>query len=160
VSEPKLKRVPDPQQTLRPHYTQVNILFPSEQVELPSADKFKAFPPEAQKAILVAFEREQIERHRWLANQQTNEHALNMQSERHFFVWKMAGLIGGVVLALGVLGSGAWLVAHGASTIGTATIIAAVAGLVGTAIYGHKANTAPKEKDRLPNGDSRANEQK
>jgi TRAP-type C4-dicarboxylate transport system substrate-binding protein len=82
VPDPKVKNVPSPhhQQTERPHYTQVNILFPSEQVELPSADKFKAFPAEAQKAILTAFEREQIERHLWLKNQQANEHTLNMQN--------------------------------------------------------------------------------
>ena len=136
----KVNRIPaqDHQQGLRPHYTQVNILFPSEQVELPDANKFKAFPPEAQKAILIAFEKEQTERHLWLKNQQMNEHLLNMQNGKHFFVWKLSGLAGGVLLSIVIFVTGAWLVAHGASTIGIAAMITTVAGLVGTAVFGHK----------------------
>lgn len=146
------ERIPRPSQGEGGNYTQVNILFPSEQVELPSAEKLVAFPPEAQKAILVAFEREQVERHAWLKTQQANEHAFNMQSGRHFFYWKIAGIIGGVILALGALGSGAWLVGHGCSIVGTAVMMFAIAGLVGTAIYGHKANQPNKaQEDGSPN---------
>jgi uncharacterized membrane protein len=147
VNDVQPERIPRIQQGLGGNYTQVNILFPSEQVELPAAEKFTAFPPEAQKAILAAFEREQIERHAWLKNQQANEHQFNMQSGRHYFYWKIAGVFGGVILALGALFTGAWLATHGASAIGTSIMIAAVAGLVGTAIYGHKANESPKTED-------------
>jgi len=121
-------------------------MFPSEQVELPDAEKFKAFPPEAQKAILEAFSREQTERHKWLANQQSNEFKFNMQSGRHFFYWKMGGLIGGVFLALGVLVIAAWLIKNGASVVGISLIIAAVGTLVGTAIFGHHTKQPPIPK--------------
>ena len=63
------------------NYTQVNIMFPSNEVELPSADKFNAFPPDAQKAILVAFRGEQQERHAWLRQQQANDHEMNRRSQ-------------------------------------------------------------------------------
>lgn len=136
-------------------YTQVNILFPSEQVELPSAEKFKAFPPEAQKAILAAFEREQMERHAWLKNQQANEHELNLQSGRQYFIWRLTGTIAGAVLAISSLVAGAWLVKNGASAIGAMFMILAVAGLVGTAIYGHRAQkiatqAEPADADKSP----------
>jgi len=147
VSEEQPERIPRPHQSVGGNYTQVNILFPSEQVELPSAEKFAAFTPEAQKAILTAFEREQIERHIWLKNQQANEHKFNMKSEGYYFYWKMAGVFGGLILAITALLTGAWLVRHGASVIGTAIMMTAVAGLVGTAIYGHKANQPSKPKD-------------
>jgi hypothetical protein len=139
-------RIPRPKQSVGNNYTQVNILFPSEQVELPAAEKFAAFPPEAQKAILAAFEREQIERHAWLQRQQSNDHDFNMQSGRHLFNWKIAGIIGGVVLALGAFVTGAWLVSHGCSGFGAALIIGAIGGLIGTAIYGHKSNQPNKDE--------------
>jgi len=132
-------------------YTQVNILFPSEQVELPPAEKFAAFPPEAQKAILLAFEREQVERHTWLKNQQTYDHRLNLQESNHFFVLRICGTICGTVLALTALLTGAWLVRSGASILGAAILIAAAAGLVGTAVYGHRAKNAPAEKEHGKN---------
>jgi hypothetical protein len=43
------------------------------------------------------------------------------------------------MLALAVLAIGATLVLFGAPVIGVATLITAVAGLIGTAIYGHRA---------------------
>lgn len=49
---------PEPQR-FENHYTQVNIMFPASEVELPAAEKYNAFPPEAQKAILLGFQREQ-----------------------------------------------------------------------------------------------------
>ena len=129
------------------NYTQVNILFPSEQVELPAAEKLSAFSPEAQNAILVAFSREQIERHAWLKKQQANDHQYNMQSEKHFFYWKISGVVGGIILALGALLTGAWLVTHGCSAVGTTMMIIAVAGLVGTAIYGHKSKQISNQQE-------------
>jgi hypothetical protein len=147
VSDARPERFQHNPQGVGGNYTQVNILFPSEQVELPAAEKFTAFPADAQKVILAAFEREQIERHVWLKKQQSNEHDFNMQSGRHFFYWKIAGVIGGLILALGALGTGAWLVSRGCSVVGTSLLIFAIAGLVGTAIYGHKANQPPKSED-------------
>jgi len=135
-------------------YTQVNILFPSEQVELPSAEKFKAFPPDAQKAILAAFEREQIERHVWLKNQQANEHQLNLQSGRQYFIWRLTGTIAGAILAISALVAGASLVQSGASTIGVMFMILAVAGLVGTAIYGHRAQKIASQEELAKSGKS------
>ena len=141
---------PGPQRVPTGTYTQVNILFPSEQVELPPADKFKEFPPEAQKAILVAFDREQIERHGWLKNQQAYDHQLNVQSESHFFIWRMTGAIAGAVLAIVTLLAGAWLVKNGATGIGATSMILAAASLVGTAIYGHRALSVINPKGAEP----------
>lgn len=129
------------------NYTQVNILFPSEQVELPSAEKFKAFPPEAQKVILAAFEREQIERHGWLKNQQGYEYRLNMEYNHEHFVLRLTGTITASILALALLLVGAWLVRSGSSSVGVAAIIAAVGGVVGTAVYGRRhSQSTPQPK--------------
>jgi hypothetical protein len=95
------KRVPPPQlggMAVPPQYTQVNILFPATQVELPPAEKFNAFPPEAQKAIIDAFKTEQLQRHTWLRNQQHNDHQLNTLSQKNYFTWRMGGLICATVL--------------------------------------------------------------
>jgi hypothetical protein len=123
-----------------PRYTQINILFPSNHVELPEADKFNAFPPDAQKAILTAFEREQTERHAWFKNQQRNDHQLNVYEQRYQFVWRQTGTICGALLTLSTIGLGAWLVRNGAGATGVAMMIGAAAVLIGTAVYGHRAH--------------------
>jgi len=140
-----------PPKKLEGNYTQINVLFPSSQVELPEAEKFKAFPPEAQKAILDAFQKEQSERHVWLKNQQTNEHALNMQTSRHYFRWRITGTIGGVIVLLAALGFGTDLVLNKASAVGVFLMLAAVGGMIGAAIYGRaQSESPPSEKE---NGD-------
>lgn len=118
--------------------TQVNVLFQSEKFELPNPETFKAFTPEAQKAILSALEKEQAARHAWMEKQQANEHQFNMMSGRYFFWWKMAGTIGGFFLALGAIGAGCYLIKSGCSYAGVGVIFTAVAALVGTAIWGQK----------------------
>ncbi len=130
-------------------YTQVNILFSSEQQEFPSADKFKAFPPEAQKAILIGLDREQLARHTWLNTQQSYDHQLNLQNCRYHFVWRMTGTICGFLLALGIFSGGAWLVKNGASLAGATAMIVAISGLIGTAIYGHRVAIQSKEDETL-----------
>lgn len=65
--EPEKRRDPPP---IAGGYTQINVLFPSTSVELPSAEKFKEFPEEAQKTIIAAFRIEQQHRHQWLSAQQ------------------------------------------------------------------------------------------
>jgi hypothetical protein len=141
------KRIP-PQNlggmTAQPEYTQVNILFPATQVELPPAEKFSAFPPDAQRAILDAFKTEQLQRHTWLRNQQHNDHQLNTLIQANYFRWRISALFCAALLALSVLVIGAILVAVGAPIVGVTLLISAVAGLVGTAIYGHRLN-APQE---------------
>jgi len=126
-----------------PQYTQVNILFPATQVELPPADRFNAFPPEAKQAIIAAFTTEQLQRHTWLRNQQHNDHQLNTLIQNNYFKWRIAGLVCGTLLALAVFAIGAILVLFGAPIIGIATLVTAIAGLVGTAIYGHHIMTTP-----------------
>ena len=128
------------------HYTQVNIMFPSTEVELPSADKFNAFPPDAQKAILIAFRSEQQERHAWLKRQQANDHELNTRSQIFSFSTKLAGTIGAAVIVSIMIAGGIWLVKAGASAWGVSLIIAAISGLVGTAIYGHRNSQAQKQE--------------
>jgi len=137
-----------PSKKLEGNYTQINVLFPSSQVELPAADKFKAFPPEAQSAILEAFKLEQLERHAWLKNQQANEHCLNMQSGRHNFRWRLVGTICGMVVLIAALGFGSWLIKNGASGAGVFLLIVAVGTMIGSAIYGQSQRdpNAPPEK--------------
>lgn len=130
------------------NYTQINVLFPSNQVELPPAEKFKAFPPEAQKAILEAFQREQAERHSWLKNQQANEHALNMQSGRHYYRWRLSGTVCGTAIVIAALGFGSWLVAHGASAAGVSLMLAAIGGMIGAAIWGSGTTQTSSEKNK------------
>jgi hypothetical protein len=119
-------------------YTQVNFLFPATEVELPPPEKFIGFPPEAQKAILVAFRAEQLERHNWLRNQQKNDHELNVTVQKNYFRWRIWGLCSATLLALAVLIIGALLVYHGAPVVGVSLLITAIGGLVGTAVYGQK----------------------
>jgi len=130
------------------NYTQINVLFPSSQVELPSADKFKAFPPEAQKAILDAFQKEQAERHVWLRSQQSNEHALNMQSGRHYYRWRISGTIGGTIVVISALGFGTLLVINKASAVGVFLMLVAVSGMIGSAIYGRGSSNKTGESEK------------
>jgi uncharacterized membrane protein len=127
-------------------YTQINILFPASSIELPSADKFKEFPPEAQQAILAAFRIEQTHRHQWLGQQQANDHALNILRQKHAFWTRMVGIIAGVFLVATALGFSVWLIQMGQAIWGVAILIASVAGLIGTAIYGHKARFVPTQE--------------
>ena len=133
------------------NYTQINVLFPSSQVELPPADKFNAFPPEAKKAILDAFNREQAERHKWLTNQQNNEHALNMQSGKYNYRWRIMGTTMGAIVLISAIGFASWLVKNGASTIGVFLMLTAIGAMIGSAIYGQKSsssNSNPSESDK------------
>jgi uncharacterized membrane protein len=131
------------------YYTQVNILFPASQVELPAADKFAAFPPEAQKAILLAFNKEQNQRHEWLRTQQKIDHDLNTRSQLFNFFWKISGMVSGVIIILAMIGFGVYLIKIGASAFGVSMIISAIAGLVGTAVYGHRA-ISPQQQPSKP----------
>ncbi len=80
---------------------------------MPDADKFNAFPPDAQKALLMAFRTEQLQRHNWLQTQQNNDHALNMRAQSNDFRLRIAGLVCATVrdrLAFTFLLIGAWLI--------------------------------------------------
>jgi len=131
-------------------YAQVNFLFPATEVELPPPEKFAGFPLEAQKAILVAFRTEQLERHNWLRNQQKNDHELNLKVQSNFFRGRLSGLCAATVLALTVLIIGALLVYHGAPIVGVALLVTAIAGLIGTAIYGQQAPATQGEQVQNP----------
>lgn len=133
-----------PVQQAAPHYTQVNILFEATEVELPDAEKFNGYPPEAQTALLVGFRTEQLQRHGWLSKQQDNDFRLNFRSIQQDFWMRLCGLFCALILALVFLRSGAQLILHGASAIGVVMLVGAISGLVGTAIYGHKALNAPQ----------------
>jgi hypothetical protein len=138
------------QQGSAPNYTQVNILFPATNVELPSADTYNAFPPEAQKALLEAFKFEQMQRHTYLRNQQQNDHELNQQTAGNYFKLRVAGLFCASILTLAILAAGIFLVKIGASLLGFAMLVTAIAGLIGTAVWGHRSKTianAPEEPD-------------
>jgi hypothetical protein len=74
------------------HYTQINFLFKSSAIELPSGDKLKEFPEPAQKAILGAFQAEQDHRREWIKTQQGNDHELNLLRQRHAFILRGAGM--------------------------------------------------------------------
>ena len=107
-------------------YTQINFLFPPSAVDLPSADKFKEFPPEAQQAILAAFRVEQTHRHQWVTNQQANDHALNILRQKHAFQIRVLGLGAALVIVLASLGFSAWLIQMGQTIWGVAVLIASV----------------------------------
>jgi uncharacterized membrane protein len=101
-------------------YTQINFLFQGSSIELPSAEKFKEFPTEAQQAILAAFRIEQTHRHQWLTNQQGNDHELNILRQKHAFWFRVIGIIAGVVLVVAALGFSAWLIHLGQTAWGVA----------------------------------------
>lgn len=134
-----------PPQAAGQNYTQINVMFPASQVEMPDASKFNAFPEEAQRAILTAFRAEQIERHNWLKRQQENEHALNIGSQSWNGRIQLAGLLAAVVIISIILIGGIYLLKAGASAAGIATMLTALAALIGTAVYGHRAKQ-PKGK--------------
>ena len=110
-------------------------------MELPPADKYTAFPEEAQKAILVGFSLEQKNRHEWLKEQQRIDFKLNSRAQGFNFFWRLAGMIIGATIIIFTMYFGVNLIKAGASASGVAMIIAAIATLIGTAIYGHKATT-------------------
>jgi len=146
VSEGNPGRASDPQR-VEGHYTQVNIMFPASEVELPSADTFNAFPPEAQKAILVGFRAEQNGRHAWLTNQQKSDHELNLAAQRFSFISQIIGTVIGGMLVFLMIGCGTYLLSKGVSAAGVCMIIGAIGGLAGTAIYGHRA-ARPRENQQ------------
>lgn len=133
-----------------PHYTQINFLFKSNAIELPSGAQFKEFPEPAQKAILDAFQSEQEHRREWIKTQQRNDHELNLLRQRHVFALRGAGMLAGFVLVLASLGSGVWLIHTGATPEGVGVILAGVATLIGTAIYGHKARNSRSHHPKEP----------
>lgn len=141
----KQQRSPPP---LTGGYTQINVLFPSTSVELPSAEKFKEFPEEAQKAILAAFRIEQQHRNQWLSTQQRNDHELNMLRQMHAFWIRLFGLVAIIVLVVASLGFGAWLIQMKETAWGVALILGSVATLIGTAIYGQRARSMPGQAPR------------
>jgi membrane associated rhomboid family serine protease len=96
---------------------------------------------------LKAFEREQIERHAWLKNQQTYDFQLNSQAASQYFTWRMTGTIFGGVISIVALIVGGWLVKNGASFLGASAMFAAFGGLVGTAIYGHRVASREAEAE-------------
>jgi hypothetical protein len=99
------RRLPE-QSSNVPNYTQVNILFPATNVELPPAETFNAFPPEAQQALLEAFRFEQKQRHAWLRQQQINDHELNKGTQGNYFWLRTGGLISATLLTLAILAAG------------------------------------------------------
>jgi uncharacterized membrane protein len=129
-------------------YTQINFLFPQSSVELPSADKFKEFPPEAQKVILETFKLEQHHRHQWITTQQTNNHAINMLRQKHAFWNQISNRVAGVVLVLAAFVCGLLLIQMGQTIWGVGCFIVSVAILIGTAVYGHKARSAPIQESQ------------
>ncbi len=134
--------------TLADEYTQINILFPTGGLELPPAERFNAYPREAQQVVLEAFQREQKERLAWLANQQSHDYTLNLLARKQYFVWRLAGLLTSGFLTLTALVLGAWLVAHGAGGTGVAMMLGAAAALIGTAVYGHRTDAASTANGR------------
>lgn len=127
-------------------YTQINVMFPSAEVELPPAEKFNAFPPEARAAILEAFRIEQRERHEWLKNQQKNDHELNMLKSSNYYRFRMCGSIFAGLIALVIVAGSIWLIAHGASTYGVSILLTAGAGLILSAIYGRQVASGKKQQ--------------
>lgn len=138
------KRLPE-QSSNVPNYTQVNILFPATNVELPPAETYNAFPPEAQQALLEAFRFEQRGRHTWLRQQQANDHELNKGTQRNYFWLRTGGLISATVLTLAILAAGAYFISIGASLIGFTMLVTAIGGLIGTAVWGRRADDAQEQ---------------
>ncbi len=140
-------------------------MFPASEVELPAAEKYNAFPPEAQKAILLGFQREQGERHVWLKNQQRNDHLLNLNAQRNAFISQNLGTICGFTVILSMIILGAILLLRGVSAAGFTMIVTAVGGVIGVAIYGHRETAKPqrknppvKQQERLSDSQNRSEE--
>lgn len=100
---------------------------------LPSPTEFEGFErvlPGAAERIMAAFELEQRHRHKQEADEQ--EHAQAM--ERRGLTWgaslTLAGLVGGLLILLGALGAGVWLLAHGYDVAGYTSLVTAVGAIV------------------------------
>ena len=163
MEQPPIEQVsgPGPKETLVGYTqnTQINFMFPATEVELPPADRFAAYPPAAQAALLAAFQREQSVRHQWLMKQQINEHELNIREQGSSSKLRMTGMICGTLIVLSAIILGAWLIKNGAGAQGITVVLMALTGLVGTALYGHRAASAsgsPVEKNRKELNDSKS----
>lgn len=62
------------------------------------------------------------------------------------FFYRALGVVGAVVLAVGAIGFGSWMIVNGAPAVGVALLISAVASLVGTAVYGHRAQSQKRPR--------------
>lgn len=118
-------------------------------MEFPSAEKYKAFPVDAQREILEGFRREQMARHEWLKSQQANDHEINIVAQKNFYRWRLISAAFGGGLAILTISLGAWLVSKGASGTGVSMMVTAAAVLIGSAVYGHKvARSEPETEDQ------------
>jgi hypothetical protein len=149
ADQPELPRRLPEQSSAVPNYTQVNILFPATNVELPPAETFNAFPPEAQKALLEAFRFEQRGRHAWLRQQQANDLEINKGTQRNYFRLRVGGLICVTILTLSSFAAGAYFISIGASLIGFTMLVTAISGLIGTAVWGRKADNAQEQEQTV-----------
>ncbi len=70
---------------------------------------------------------------------QKDHRVSRMRAQSNDFRLRIAGLVCATVLAFTFLLIGAWLIYGGAPAVGVSLLVTAVAGLVGTAVYGHKA---------------------
>ncbi len=60
-----------------------------------------------------------------------------------FFWFRLLGLVAGLLLVITAFGFSAWLIQMGQTSWGVALLVASVAGLIGTAVYGQKARSTP-----------------
>ena len=118
---------------------EVNMLFRSTEVELPPADKYLAFPLEAQKAILLGFRSEQLQRHELLRRQQDNDHHLTIRAQHFALIKNALGVVGAISIVFTLVNGGIALLNNGATAYGVSLIFTAIAGVIGTTIYGHRA---------------------
>jgi len=115
------------------------MLFRSTEVELPPADKYLAFPLEAQKAILLGFRSEQLQRHELLRRQQDNDHHLTIRAQHFALIKNALGVVGAISIVFTLVNGGIALLNNGATAYGVSLIFTAIAGVIGTTIYGHRA---------------------
>lgn len=93
---------------------------------------------------------EQQLRHQFLLKQQDNDHALNMERERHHFEWRRCGTRTGGVVLVAALAVAGLLVRYGAPVIATTFFLIIVVGAIGTAIHAHRHQpNDEKNKNRL-----------
>lgn len=114
--------------------------------DYPPPDILKEYPDEVTTSLVKLTEKEQVSRHAFGEKEQAHRHEFNESNLRSVTTLRIIGMVCGTVLALTTIISGAILLANDKGLLGFGVLLMAGAGLVGTAIYGHKAKRPNKEE--------------
>ena len=109
------------------------------QIDLPDPARFNAFPPEAQKVLLLMTQKEQVFRQTAISRQQTEDAHFNKRNQWQAFITKTIAQLSSLSLAILVFYKALEFVKAGMTAQGFAVILGAMATFVIAVVTGKMA---------------------